>query len=104
MVAEINDYRGTKVGEYTVECVEMLDSDTCILSFETIDDEEDEDTVVDITAEYWIDEDSWHFNDTFFVKGSGDYLDTCKTTHLTEEEKDRCKEIIVKYLNQFTSK
>lgn len=102
-MAEINDFRGTKVGNLVVEYVEMLDDDTCILSFETIDDEEDENVVDDIQVEYWLDEDSWHFNVSYFEKESGDYFDTTKTIHLTENDKNQCKEIIKKYLKQITT-
>ena len=101
-MTEINDFRGTKVGNLVVECVEMLDDDTCILSFETIPDEEDENVTKDIQAEYWLDENSWHFNVSYFEKKSGDYLDT-DTAILTEDDKNRCKEIINEYLKQITT-
>ena len=101
-MAEINDFRGTKVGNLVAECVEMLDNDTCILSFETIPDEEDENVTKDIQAEYWLDEDSWHFNVSYFDKKNGDYLDT-DTAILTGDDKNRCKEIINEYLKQITT-
>ena len=101
-MAEINDFRGTKVGNLVVECVEMLDDDTCILSFETIDDEEDENVVDDIQVEYWLDEDSWHFNVSYFEKESGDFLDM-EAANLTEDDKNWCKEIIGEYLKQITT-
>lgn len=96
------NFRGTKVGNLVVECVEMLDDDTCILSFETIDDEEDENVVDDIQVEYWLDEDSWHFNVSYFEKESGEYLDM-EAANLTEDDKNRCKEIIGEYLKQITT-
>ena len=98
-MAEINDFRGTKVGNLVVECVEMLDDDTCVLSFKTIPDEENENVLDDIQVEYWLDEDSWHFNVSYFEKESGDFLDV-EAVNLTEDDKNRCKEIINEYLNR----
>ena len=98
-MAEINDFRGTKVGNLVVECVEMLDDDTCVLSFKTIPDEENENVLDDIQVEYWLDEDSWHFIVSYFDRDTGYYLDT-DTAVLTEDDKNRCKEIINEYLNR----
>lgn len=96
-MADINDFRGTKVGSHIIDCVEMLDFETCILSFEA---EQEGTDFVDSQAEYWIDENSWHFNDVWFDK-DGSYTETKKTERLTEEEQKQCKEIIKEYLKQF---
>ena len=101
-MADINDFRRTKVGNLVVECVEMLDKDTCVLSFKTIPDEENENVLDDIQVEYWLDEDSWHFIVSYFDRDTGCYLDTDDAI-LTEDDKNRCKEIINEYLKQITT-
>lgn len=83
------------IGGYKVEDIEMLDKDTCVLCFEAF---KEGDVQINIIVEKWLDEGgSWHFTDNIYSL-NGDFLDTEKSTHLLEEDKEKCKEYINNWL------
>ena len=82
------------IGDYIVSSIEMLDKDTCAMFFK---DFTEGNVMYGIVVEYWLDEDSWHFLDNRFTLG-GDFINSEESTHLLEEEKQKCKEIIEKWI------
>ena len=82
------------IGGYTIDGIEMIDDDTCWLYFE---DFNEGDVTIGIVVEKWLDEDSWHFVDNYF-EPNGDFIDWENSTHLSEEDKEKCKEFINSWL------
>ena len=82
------------IGNYIVSSIEMLDKDTCAMFFK---DFTEGNVMYGIVVEYWLDEDSWHFLDNRFTL-DGYFIDSEESTHLLEEEKQKCKEIIEKWI------
>ena len=78
------------IGGYVVSGIEMLDNTTCVMYFE---DFTEGDVMYGIVVEYWLDEDSWHFSDNRFAL-NGYFIDGEDSTHLTDEDKEKCKEFI----------
>ena len=92
----MKDYMGDRnvIGDYGVEGIEMLDDDTCVLYLE---DFYKDGMVVSPIIEKWIDEDKFVFMDSYF-DNDGNFIDSEKTTHLTDEEKEVCKTFIDSWL------
>lgn len=82
------------IGNYIVSSIEMLDKDTCAMFFK---DFTEGNVMYGIVVEYWLDEDSWHFLDNRFTL-DGYFIDSEESTHLLEEEKQKCKEIIERWI------
>ena len=78
------------IGKYIVSSIEMLDEDTCTMYFKEF---REGNVMYGMIVEYWIDEDSWHFFEDRFTL-DGDFINGEESTHLLEEEKQKCKEII----------
>ena len=72
------------IGKHKVSDIYMINKYTCIVSLETeiIDDK----TSVQTVIEYWLDENSWHFNDNIAERETGDFVDSYTSKNLTEEE------------------
>jgi hypothetical protein len=92
----MEDYMGDRIviGNYVVDDIEMLDDDTCVLYLE---DFNEDDMVVSLIIEKWIDEDKFVFMDKYF-DNEGMFIDEEETTHLTDEEKEECKAFINSWL------
>ena len=88
----MESYMGDRIviGGYVVSGLEMLDDDTCAMYFEGFTEG---DVMYGIVVEYWLDEDSWHFSDNIFAL-NGYFIDSEDSTHLTDEDKEKCKEFI----------
>lgn len=88
----MESYMGEKViiGGYVVSDIEMLDKSTCIMYFEIFTEG---DVMIGIVVEKWLDDDSWHFNDSYFEL-NGDFIDSENSTHLLDADKEKCKEFI----------
>lgn len=78
------------IGGYTIDGIEMLDDVTCCLYFEAF---KEGDNMTSIVVEKWLDDDSWHFMDNHFEE-YGYFIDAEESTHLSEEEKEECKNFI----------
>ncbi len=78
------------IGGYAVSGIEMLDDNTCAMYFEDFTEGL---LMIGIVVEKWLDENSWHFMDNYFDK-DGSFIDWEETTHLTDEDKEKCKEFI----------
>ena len=78
------------IGKYIVSSIEMLDEDTCTMYFKEF---REGNVMYRMNVEYWIDEDSWHFFEDRFTL-DGYFINGEESTHLLEEEKQKCKEII----------
>ncbi len=78
------------IGNYIVSSIEMLDEDTCTMYFKKF---REGNVMHRLIVEYWLDEDSWHFFDDRFTL-DGYFINGEESTHLLEEEKQKCKEII----------
>lgn len=78
------------IGKYIVSSIEMLDEDTCTMYFKEFTEGK---VMYRMNVEYWIDEDSWHFFEDRFTL-DGYFINGEESTHLLEEEKQKCKEII----------
>ena len=78
------------IGNYIVSSIEMLDDDTCAMYFKKF---REGNVMYRMNVEYWIDEDSWHFFEDRFTL-DGYFINGEESTHLLEEEKQKCKEII----------
>ena len=78
------------IGNYIVSSIEMLDEDTCTMYFKEFTEGN---VMYRMNVEYWIDEDSWHFFEDRFTL-DGYFINGEESTHLLEEEKQKCKEII----------
>ena len=50
--------------------------------------------------EYWLDEKSWHFNDTKSESETGYCVGSYESENLTEEEKEECKKVIMDFLKE----
>ena len=98
----MKDYMGDKImiGGYFVDGIEMLDDNTCAMYFE---DFTEGDVMYGIVVEYWLDEDSWHFSDNRFAL-NGYFIDSeDDSTHLTDEDKEKCKEFIKSWLEDLSA-
>ena len=82
------------ISGYVVDGIEMLDDNTCCLYFE---DFKEGDNIITIVVEKWLDDDSWHFMDNHFEE-NGYFIDSEDSTHLTDEDKEKCKEFINSWL------
>ena len=89
-------YMGDRIviGDYVVDGIEMLDDDTCVLYLEEFNEG---DVVVSPIIEKWIDMDKFVFMDNYF-DNDGMFINSEETTHLTDEEKEECKEFINSWL------
>ena len=87
------------IGGYVVDGIVMLDDNTCAMYFE---DFTEGDVMYGIVVEYWLDEDSWHFLDNRFEL-NGNFIDSEDSTHLTDEDKQKCKEFIESWLEDLTA-
>lgn len=97
-MADINNFQGVKVGRHTVDLVEMIDKDTCLLSFES---EVIGNVLVTTQAERWLDEDKWWFEDNYYDK-EGNFIDWTECHRLCETEIKESKNIINKFLKQLS--
>lgn len=88
----MENYMGDRIviGGYVVNGIEMLDDDTCALYLEEFNEG---DVVVSPVIEKWLDEDKFVFMDNYF-DNDGMFIDAEETTHLSEKEKEECKEFI----------
>ena len=88
----MESYMGEKliIGGYAVSGIEMLDDNTCAMYFE---DFTEGDVMYGIVVEKWLDDNSWHFSDNRFAL-NGYFIDSDDSTHLTDEDKEKCKEFI----------
>ena len=82
------------IGDYVVDGIEMLGDDTCVLYLEEFNEG---DVVVSPIIEKWIDMDKFVFMDNYF-DNDGMFINSEETTHLTDEEKEECKEFINSWL------
>ena len=89
-------YMGDRIviGDYVVDGIEMLGDDTCVLYLEEFNEG---DVVVSPIIEKWIDMDKFVFMDNYF-DNDGMFINSEETTHLTDEEKEECKEFINSWL------
>ena len=78
------------IGKYIVSSIEMLDEDTCTMYFKEF---REGNVMYRMMVEYWIDEDSWHFFEDRFTL-DGYFINSEESTHLLEDDKQKCKEII----------
>lgn len=92
----MKDYMGDRIviGDYVIDGIEMLDDVTCVLYLEHF---YEDDMVVSPIIEKWIDEDKFVFMDNYF-DDDGSFIDSEKTTHLTDKEKEECKAFINSWL------
>lgn len=92
----MESYMGDRIviGDYVVDGIEMLDDDTCCLYFE---DFTEGDVIVSPIVEKWIDMDKFIFMDNYF-EAYGHFINSEETTHLTDEDKEKCKEFINSWL------
>ena len=97
----MESYMGDKIiiGGYCVSGIEMLDDSTCAMYFE---DFTEGDVIYGIVVEYWLDEDSWHFMDNRFAL-NGYFIESEDSTHLLEEDKQKCKEFINSWLEDLNA-
>lgn len=95
-MADINNFHGVKVGRHTIDLVEMMDKDTCLLSFEPV---ADGDGLVTTQAEHWLDENKWRFVDNYYDK-DGNFTDWTESQRLCGWEIKESKDIINKFLKQ----
>lgn len=88
----MESYMGDRIviGDYVVDGIEMLDDNTCCLYFE---DFTEGDVIVSPIVEKWIDMDKFIFMDNYFEE-YGHFINSEETTHLTDEDKEKCKEFI----------
>lgn len=84
------------IGDYIVSDIMMLDDDTCTMYFKEFTEGN---VMYGIVVEYWLDEDSWHFVDNRFAI-DGSLINSEESTHLLEEDKQKCKEIIESWLDK----
>ena len=98
-MADINDFHGTRIGRHTIEGVEMLDNDTCILYFEEEFDKGENNAGVCTQVERWLDEDKWVFQDLWY-DSEGMFLDSVESERLCGWEIKKSKEIINEFLKQ----
>lgn len=94
----MNDFHGTKIGRQTVDCVEMLDKGTCILSFKPKKENESGSKLRVTVAEYWLDENKWIFQDQYFEDDM--YVDSCESQCLCGYEMLACKKVVREFLKQ----
>lgn len=88
----MESYMGDRIviGDYVVDGIEMLDDNTCCLYFE---DFTEGDVIVSPIVEKWLDMDKFIFMDNYF-EAYGHFINSEETTHLTDEDKEKCKEFI----------
>ena len=79
------------IGGYTIDSIEMFDNDACCLFFE---DFNEDGLIISIVVEKWLD---WHFMDIYF-ESDGSFIKADNSTHLSEEDKEKCKEFINSWL------
>ena len=91
----VKDFTYTNVGSHTIASVDMLDKDTCVLTFF---EEKVGDNFVVSQVEYWLDDDEWVF-ETLEYDIDADFVGNSDKDYLTEEEKQICKDIIKEYLS-----
>lgn len=91
----MEDYMGDRImiGDYVVDGIEMFDDDTCVLYLEEFNEG---DVVVSPIIEKWIDMGKFVFTDNYFNNNGGFF--NSETTHLTDEDKEKCKEFINSWL------
>ena len=87
------------IGGYIVSDIMMLDDDTCAMYFK---DFAEGNVMYGIVVEYWLDDDSWHFLDNKFTI-DGYFINSEESTHLLEDDKQKCKEIIENWLEDLTA-
>ena len=88
------------IGGYVVSGIEMVDDNTCAMYFEDFT----EDVVtISIVVEKWLNDDSWHFNDSYFEL-NGDFIDSENSTHLLDADKEKCKEFINTWIEDLDKK
>lgn len=94
----MENYMGDRIviGGYVVDYIEMLDDTTCAMYFKEFTEG---DVMYGIVAEYWLDDDSWHFSDNRFAL-NGFYIDDGDSTHLTDKDKEKCKEFIKNWIEE----
>lgn len=92
----MESYMGDRIviGDYVVDGIEMLDDNTCCLYFE---DFTEGDVIVSPIVEKWLDMDKFIFMDNYF-EAYGHFINSEETTHLTDEDKEKCKEFINSWL------
>lgn len=92
----MEDYMGEKVmiGDWVVDGIEMFGNDTCVLY---LGDFNEGDEIVSPVIEKWLDDDKFIFLDNYFEE-DGTFINEEETTHLTDEEKEKCKEFINSWL------
>lgn len=91
----VKNYRYTEVGKYVVEDIFMLDNSTCNMTFFA---EKVKDGLKQIEVEYWLDDKSWHFVMNYYDDYEG-FVDHEEFKGFTEEEKQKCKDIMAEYID-----
>lgn len=86
------------IGRHKVSDISMMDKDTCLLSLVT--EKLDDNFSVQTEIEYWLDENSWHFNDSKFESETGYCVGSYESENLTDEEKEKCKKVIMDFLKK----
>lgn len=92
------EYWLNAIGRHKVSDISMMDKDTCLLSLET--EKLDDNFSVQTEIEYWLDENSWHFNDTKSESETGYCVGSYESENLTEEDKEECKKFIMTFLQE----
>ena len=88
----------TFIDGHVVEDIFMLDDETCVLDFVVERDRGENNSGVVTEAEYWLDEDSWHFYDLWY-DSEGDFIDRSKRSErLSEDGKKKCMEMIKSFI------
>ena len=93
----MQDYMGDRVmiGGYTIDGIEMLDDSTCAMYFEEF---QEGDVRITIVVEKWIDDNTFHFMDSYCAENGYFIGSEDDTTHLSEDEKEECKRFINEWL------
>ena len=84
------------IGDHIVNDIMMLDDDTCTMYFKEFTEGN---VMYGLVVEYWLEEDRWHFVDNRFAI-DGALINSDESTHLLEEDKQKCKEIIESWLDK----
>lgn len=85
------------IGKHKIETIEMLDDSTCFLSF-TAEPVEDSNFLT-IVVEYWLDEDTWHFNGQYY-EVDGSFIDYEDFNLLSDEEEKECKNLMLGWMKE----
>lgn len=84
------------IGKHLIEDIEMLDNTTCLLTL--LPDGKKHGCML-IEVEYWLDEKTWHFNESWF-NSDGEFTYTRKCNILTDDEQKQCKELMCQWMKE----